>query len=49
MPLPNFKKIEDKGTSKSVRRQMLKQIDKKETYRKIKGPSLKAALENKSK
>lgn len=42
MPLPNFKKIEDKGTSKSVRRQALKHIDKKWASRKV-------ALTNKSK
>ncbi len=49
MSLPNFKKVEDKGTSKSIRRQGLKRIDEKWATRKIKGPELSEALHNKSK
>lgn len=47
MSLPNFKKVDDKGTSKSIRRQALKRIDKKWEGRKVKGPALTKALRNK--
>ena len=44
MTLPNFHKIEDKGTSKSVRRQGLKRIDQKWKPRLEQGKSMARAL-----